>query len=162
MVLTFSIPKRSGSRFTAWPRWIRTASGPSPKTLTLKGIRVLVVDDDADGRDMMAAALKDFGARVRAVATSRTALAVLRKQAFNPHILLADLAMPDVDGYELIRSVRMLDADTARAVPAIAVTAYATPADRVRALEAGYQAHISKPIDPSVIAASIIGLLPQR
>ena len=134
----------------------------SSKELTLKGIRVLVVDDDADGREMMAAALKDFGARVRAVATSRSALAVLRKQAFNPHILLADLGMPDIDGYELIRSVRSLDAAEARTVPAIAVTAYATPADRVRALAAGYQAHVSKPIDPSVVVTSIIGLVPQR
>lgn len=148
-------------RLPASPVLPREAREVSPKALTLKGIRVLVVDDDMDGRDMMSTALKEFGARVRAVASSRTALALLRKREFNPHILVADLGMPDVDGFELIRNVRILEAPEARALPAIAVTAYATPADRVRALAAGYQDHISKPIDPSVVAASIIGLVPR-
>jgi len=127
---------------------------------TLKGIKVLVVEDNDDARDMLVTALRRYGAKVHAVASSDAAIDVLgRRPGFRPHVLVSDIGMPGRDGYDLIRHIRESTTPALRDLPAIAVTAYARPEDRRRALEAGYQSHVVKPVDPYTVAGSIAELL---
>jgi signal transduction histidine kinase len=119
---------------------------------SLAGIRVLVVDNEADARALVAAILEGCGAQVRSTATVPEALAEIQRD--RPDVLLSDIAMPIEDGYSLIRKVRALD----RSIPAAALTAFATAGDRARALLAGYQAHIPKPIEPSELTAVVATL----
>lgn len=107
---------------------------------SLAGLRALVVDDDRDGRELLAQALKSAGAAVRDAASASEATALAGKQAFD--VILADIAMPNVDGYELLRGLRRRGDGT----PAIAVSAFVTDADRQRALDAGFQRHLAKPV----------------
>jgi PAS domain S-box-containing protein len=129
------------------------------RPITLDGISVLIVDDDDDARAMMLALLSHYGARSRGVSSARAALAELANRTDDIDILVSDLGMPDMDGYALIRGVRSLPDEDVRMIPAIAVTAYANADDRVRALVAGYQTHISKPVDVAVLATSIASLV---
>jgi PAS domain S-box-containing protein len=123
----------------------------------LKGLRVLVVDDDPDTRALLVTTLEQSGAEsVAAVASATEALGVLTRLA--PDVLLSDIGMPNVDGYELIRQVRALPATEGGRTPAAALTAYATPDDRQRALDAGYNVHISKPVEPNELAAAVARL----
>lgn len=126
--------------------------------VTLKGIHVLIVDDNADGREMLMTSLREYGARVRGAESSAEALSVLDSDS-SVDVLISDIGMPDTDGYELIRRVRTAKDARTRLLPAIAVTAYADPEDRIRASVAGYQAHLSKPVDAALVAASIAGLV---
>jgi len=129
-------------------------SGGEESSLT--GVLALVVEDERDSRDMLMAALTRFGAEVEAVASCEAALellAVTRAKPFD--VLVSDIGMPLRDGYELIREVRALKQDRVRRIPAIAVTGYVTPGDRSRALAAGYQGHLPKPIDPIAVASEI-------
>ena len=103
-----------------------------------------------------------YGAATRGASSSAEALADLSGGAAEIDVLVSDLGMPHTDGYALIRQVRALPVPEARSVPAIAVTAYANPDDRVRALVAGYQTHIAKPVDAALLAASIAGLVKGR
>ena len=130
--------------------------------VTLNGIAVLVVDDNEDGREMLVTVLRDYGAKVQAVATAREALSLLGDSSYAPDVVVSDVGMPDTDGYEFIRRVRTSPDRVTREIPAIAVTAYANPEDRIRAVVAGYQAHLAKPVDPALVAASIAGLLRSR
>lgn len=130
--------------------------------VTLRGVAILLVDDNEDGRDMLSTALRDYGARVTAVATAREALEQLLTDGFIPDVLISDVGMPDTDGYELIRRVRSSTNARTRQIPAIAVTAYANPEDRIRAVVAGYQAHLPKPVDPTLVATSVAGLVASR
>jgi CheY-like chemotaxis protein len=117
------------------------------------------VDDEGDAREMLVAMMENYGATVRAAASADEALAILEGGAFEPDVLVSDVGMADTDGFALIRSIRRLERPKARALPAIAVTAYANPEDRVRALVAGYQNHIPKPVDANVLAAAIVQLV---
>ena len=134
----------------------RTAA---PDPVTLHGVSILIVDDETDARELLVAMLDNFGATVRAVATAADALAILSSNAFEPDVLVSDVGMADTDGFELIRSIRRLESSKARSLPAIAVTAYANAEDRVRALVAGYQNHIPKPVDSNALAAAIAQLV---
>ena len=134
---------------------VAVESGP----VTLEGISVLIVDDDDDAREMMLALLGHYGAHVRGVASAEAALAELAKNPDDTDVLVSDVGMADMDGYALIRRIRSMPDETARMVPAIAVTAYANTDDRVRALVAGYQTHVSKPVDAGVLATSIANLV---
>jgi signal transduction histidine kinase/CheY-like chemotaxis protein len=125
--------------------------------VSLKGVTVLLVDDSSDGREMLEVALRAYGADVLAVDSSDTALGMLTHGGLVPDVVVSDIGMPGTDGYELIRQMRRLSARL-RKVPAIAVTAYAEAADRNRALEAGYQLHVAKPVDPTFVALSINSL----
>jgi CheY-like chemotaxis protein len=131
----------------------------SMEPVTLDGISILIVDDENDAREMLVAMLENFGATVRAAASADEALDILRSGVFEPDVLVSDVGMADTDGFALIRSIRMLERPKARSLPAIAVTAYANPEDRVRALVAGYQNHIPKPVDANALAAAIVQLV---
>jgi two-component system, OmpR family, response regulator len=122
--------------------------------LILTGLRVLVIDDDRDSRDLLITALEVEGAEVVAVDSAAAALKCVHQ--FTPSIVVSDIRMPDKDGYTLIRELRTTQ--SGRALPAIAVTAYARPEDRVEALEAGFQVHLTKPVDIDELIATIARL----
>ena len=133
------------------------ASGRLPE---LTGVRVLFVDDEADARELMRAILTQCGAEVTVAATARAALAALERARFD--VLVSDIAMPDEDGYDLIRKVRMLDAGRGGQIPALALTAYAGTEDRTAAISAGFQQHAAKPIEPVELAAAVATLVTRR
>jgi signal transduction histidine kinase/ActR/RegA family two-component response regulator len=122
----------------------------------LEGLRVLVVDDERDARELLTAVLTQSGAEVTAAATVAEAIAALRRADF--HLLVSDIEMPDEDGYALIRQVREMEQPRARKTPAIALTAHARFADRMRALSAGFQMHVPKPVQPAELVVVIANL----
>jgi signal transduction histidine kinase/CheY-like chemotaxis protein len=126
--------------------------------LELSGLRVLVVDDEADARDLISIILTQSGAEVKAVATAAEALHELME--WRPDVLVSDIGLPDEDGYTLIRRVRAVEAKAGalRKVPAVALTAYARGQERLQALAAGYQAHISKPAKSTDLVLTIKNL----
>jgi signal transduction histidine kinase/ActR/RegA family two-component response regulator len=134
----------------------QTATTASLQQDGLVGVRVLVVDDAEDAREALSMLLGQFGALVTAVGSADEALSVLERE--QPHVLLSDIAMPDEDGYTLIRKVRALEAARGGRVPAAALTAYATPEDRMKALHAGYHDHLPKPVDPAVLIETVLSL----
>jgi len=123
----------------------------------LRNIRVLIIDDEADGRTLVAHILQDRGASPVCISSAEEALEALGREHFD--VLLSDIGMPNMDGYQLIREVRRLDKSRTKPIPAIAITAYARPEDRQRSLLAGFHMHLSKPIEPRELIASIAGLL---
>ena len=122
----------------------------------LSGLRVLVVDDEPDARDLLKRLLQNCDAAVTEAGSVGEALALLRDEG-PVGVIVSDIGMPDVDGYEFIRLVRAMPAPHA-AVPAVALTAFARSEDRTRAMLAGYQMHLSKPIDPAELIAAIATL----
>jgi len=116
----------------------------------LEGIRVLVVDDERDARELVQAVLRQYGADVRAVASAEDAFHEVRR--WRPDVLVADIGMPDEDGYTFLRRVRALAAAEGGTTPAAALTAYALREDRERALAAGFQEHVAKPVPPARLA----------
>ena len=133
----------------------------SAEPVTLKGVAILIVDDETDARELLVAMLEEYGARVRSVDSAAAALAILDAtgDGFIPDVLVSDVGMPGTDGFALVREIRARPSERIRKLPAIAVTAYANPEDRVRALVAGYQNHVPKPVDANVLAASIAKLV---
>lgn len=121
----------------------------------LQGVKVLLVDDEADARELMPAVLEQFGARVAVAASAAEALTLLQRSGVD--VLVADIGMPEEDGYSLIGRVRAL-AGSVRDLPAIALTAYAGDADRRRALEAGFHLHLAKPVEPSELVSAVASL----
>jgi signal transduction histidine kinase/ActR/RegA family two-component response regulator len=127
---------------------------------TLRGLRVLVVDDEFDARALVTAMLERSGAQVLAVGSTREALDSM--QTWKPDVLIADIGMPVEDGYGLIRKVRALPSDQGGQTPALALTAYARTEDRIRALSEGYQVHLAKPVDRLELATIVGNLCPVR
>jgi len=124
----------------------------------LNGIRVLVVDDDVASREMLSVALLQCDANVVTAASTSEALTEIDRH--RPDLLVSDIGMPDQDGYELIRKVRLVESKSeAAAIPAMALTAYARSEDRVRALGAGYHVHLSKPVDPEEFVLLVANLI---
>ncbi len=123
----------------------------------LDGLKILVVDDEPDTRDMLQAGLGQCGAEVTAAASAAEALAAIEKHA--PDLVISDIGMPGEDGYELMRRVRALPAEAGGRVPAIALTAYARVEDRMHALRAGYQMHVPKPVELAELAAVAASLV---
>jgi PAS domain S-box-containing protein len=121
----------------------------------LKGLRILVVDDDTDGRGLIAEMLQHYGASVTTFSSASELLNALPQSCWD--FLVSDIGMPDIDGYELINRVRRTDAG--HHLPAIALSAYAREEDRKKAVAAGYQMHLAKPVEPSELAAAIAGLV---
>lgn len=124
--------------------------------LSLSGVRVLVVDDDADSRNFVKRLLEDYGAQVQLAASADEALTRFATQ--RPDVVLSDIGMPDRDGYDLLRGIRAMPAERGGNVPAAALTALARPEDRKRAMLAGFQSHITKPVDPGELVAVVATL----
>jgi CheY-like chemotaxis protein len=119
----------------------------------LADTRVLIVDDDPDAREVVAAILRHYGASVIVATSVSTALVALRREQVD--VMVADLGMPIEDGYDLIRHVRSSEIDKIARLPAAALTAYTTEEDRDRVLAAGFQFHLAKPVDPAVLVATV-------
>ena len=126
----------------------------------LAGVRVLVVDDDQDARELIKRLLSDCGAEVMTAATADEAM--LRIDLETPDILVSDIGMPDVDGYGLLKMIRSHECDGAKKMPAVALTAFARSEDRTRALRAGFVAHVAKPVEPSELLATIAAFCNRR
>ncbi len=124
---------------------------------TLSGLRVLVVEDEEDTRELLAIMLKQYGAEVTAVASAPEALEAL--SSAKPDVLVSDIAMPRCDGHELIRRVRAQERLRGGCLPAVALTAYARDSDRTQAIEAGFHLHLPKPVEPSDLVGAIAQLV---
>jgi CheY-like chemotaxis protein len=123
----------------------------------LAGVDVLVVDDDEDARLLLQMTLSGYGAVVTTAASAREALAAIERSV--PHVVLSDIGMPHEDGYDLLRWLRARSPEDGGTIPAIAVTAYASAADRSSTQAAGYQAHVAKPFEPGDVARLVRRLL---
>jgi len=126
-----------------------------PLSSPLEGLRVLAVDDDPDTLDVVSELLTLRGALVVPAPSAAAALEALRQ--FEPDVLVSDIGMPERDGYDLIRDIRGLGRSPDE-LPAVAVTAFTSPEDRRRALAAGFQVHLAKPVDPGELTAVVARL----
>jgi len=130
---------------------------PLQQLADLGGVRVLAVDDDADALDLLKDVLQAAGADVATASSAASALETIR--AFRPQVLVADIGMPEVDGFELIRRIRASEDPLVREVPAAALTAFARSEDRTKALQSGFEMHLAKPVDPGELVASVATLV---
>jgi PAS domain S-box-containing protein len=128
----------------------------SEPSLDLNGVEILVVDDDTDAREFVTFLLEQYGARVRAVSSAGEALTALTQSV--PDVLLSDIGMPDVDGYMLMQQVRTLPPEQGGQIRAIALSAYAGEINYQQAIAAGFQSHISKPVEPAELVAVVTSL----
>jgi len=126
---------------------------PASFSTALEGLRILVVDDELDSRDLVTAILTRCGGEVNCCESAAEAIMAVKN--WKPDLLVSDIGMPFEDGYSLIKKLRKLRSKQARETPAVALTAYATNEDRERALAAGFQMHVPKPIDPTGLVRSI-------
>ncbi len=140
------------------PRLAAAAAVVPGETPHLRGLRVLVVDDEADARDLAASVLRQAGATVAVAASGGEAL--LTAGTVDPHVLLIDIAMPEMDGYSLLQEVRQANGPAARS-PAIALTAYAREEDRRRAMASGFQMHLAKPVLPEALVLAVAAVVQQ-
>ncbi len=134
-----------------------TFDGQNPP-LTLEGLCILAVDDQKDSRDLIKWMLEDFGAEVVVVTSAREAIAALTESPGKYDLLLADIGMPEQDGFSLMRQVRALAAEAGGQIPAAAITAYVTEQERQRAVDAGFQMHLAKPLDLTQLVLMIANL----
>jgi CheY-like chemotaxis protein len=127
----------------------------------LVGVRALVVDDEDDARELLKAALKHYGADVIAVSSAAEAYTLITATPSQerPDVMVTDIGMPDEDGYSLIRRVREWEWANGAYIPAVALTAYGRAEDRMRALKAGFQMHVAKPVDPDELVIVITSLV---
>jgi CheY-like chemotaxis protein len=137
----------------------REARGDYP-AFPLDGVWALIVDDEADARELIATLLKQYGARVTVASCASEAFDKLRKgeSGARPDVLVSDISMPDEDGYMLIERVRKLHPDEGGKIPAIALTALERPSDRIKALASGFSMHVPKPVEPEELAMVIANL----
>ena len=137
-------------------RSYRTLPPPSASSVSLKGMKILVVDDEDDTREFVRSLLEQNGASVIVAASAAEAIAAVQRD--QPDLLLSDLGMPDEDGFSLIRRVRALPSDRGGRIPGVALTAYARSEDRTRAMLAGFQNHVPKPVVPTELLAVLASL----
>ncbi|PTL78597.1 PAS domain-containing protein [Vitiosangium sp. GDMCC 1.1324] len=138
----------------------RSLSLPVPGALRHPGLverRILVVDDEEDNREVLKVMLEEYGANVITAATAAEALQAVREK--RPELLISDIGMPGEDGYQLIAQVRALPAEEGGGVPAVALTAYARVEDRTRALTAGFNMHVAKPVEPAELLTILSNLV---
>jgi CheY-like chemotaxis protein len=158
---TITLPLLPANRYVAIAPVVGGACRPA-EIESLRGVRVLVVDDDADALGAMATLLSTCGATVTTATSSREALAVLAPGVGPQDVIVSDISMPDIDGYALLRTIRARSASNHSLVPAIAVTAGAGQVDRQKALAAGYRLHLSKPVDQHELLAAVAELAGKR
>jgi PAS domain S-box-containing protein len=154
-----------GAKFsvTLPPRSVAMAVGPREampgvdRVASLAGVHVLVVEDDADAREIVARTVTDAGAQVTAASSAPEAMAFLSgvEPAAWPDVIVTDIGLPDTDGYALLEDVRQLAPERGSRIPVIAVTAYATASERRKALERGFDAHLAKPFAPLTLVSTI-------
>jgi len=145
-------PKEESRTLPTAIRQGRSEKGP----VLLDGLRVLVVDDEADTRDLVKTTLRQCRAEVTAVGSVKEAMRVLAEE--HPDVLVSDIAMPEEDGYDLIQKIRALAPEQGGNIPALALTAYARNEDRKKIISAGFQIHLSKPVEPAQLAAAVAKL----
>ena len=153
----------AGERPRAKPRNDETPNSGSytfPPMLT--GLRILIVDDEEEARDLIATILRKYGATVTVATSSADAFSKLTNAKSHERfdLLVSDIGMPDEDGYSLIRRIRRKDAQQGGQTPAVALTVYGRATDRIRALESGFQMHVPKPVEPAelmMVIASLTG-----
>jgi signal transduction histidine kinase/CheY-like chemotaxis protein len=156
-VFTIRLPRRVVAAASAGSAQSAAEPGSAMATaLPLAGVRVLVVDDEPDAREVAATVLERCGAQVTVAASASQALEALQRTRFD--VLVSDVGMPEEDGYSLMRRIRGLATQRGGAVPAVALTAYAGEQDRLRSLEAGFQTHLSKPMQPAELVAVVASL----
>jgi CheY-like chemotaxis protein len=161
-VFTIKLPRRVASRPAAAinaddeagelahsPPWL--GEGPS-----LRDLRVLVVDDDPDARELIGTILERYGADVAVAGSAEEGMVALSKRA--PDVIVTDIEMPQEDGYSFIRRIRALPADAGGRLPAAALTAYASASDRMKVLAAGFNMHVAKPVQPAELAMIVATL----
>jgi CheY-like chemotaxis protein len=147
----------SAPRAQAWTGEMAGGEGTEDRPpRALSGLRVLLVDDDEDALQLLSMLLGRHGAEV-AAATSATA-ALAKFEEVRPDVFVSDVGMPDVDGYELMRMVRALEAGLGWRTPSLALTAYASENDRLLALGAGFDEHLAKPVEPERLVSAIAAL----
>jgi len=129
------------------------AADPSQRIADLGGVRILLVEDEEDGRDLITEILRAAGGQVKSVGSAREALEEM--PGFRPEVLISDIAMPEEDGYSLIRRIRDWPPEAGGLTPAIAVSAYAREEDRIRSHSAGFQMHLAKPFEPIELTTAI-------
>jgi CheY-like chemotaxis protein/two-component sensor histidine kinase len=139
------------------PESANTLTQVQVNSLCLAGVKVLIVEDDDDSRDFLSFILEQEGAEAIAVSSAYAALQVLMKKRL--HILVSDISMPEMDGYMLITQVRSWSREAGGEIPAIAVTANARDDDKQKAIQAGYQMHLSKPLNPELLIAGVMQLV---
>ena len=151
-----------GARFEIWlpssalPETARPSVAPTPPRKPLTGLTILLIDDDRDSLDVLSAALVVQGATVSSVSSARAALTTLDSES--PSVIVSDIMMPEMDGYSLMRAIRARQTAHGGTTPAIALTAAAREEDRNKAMEAGFQMHLSKPIDMWRLSSAIVAL----
>ncbi len=129
------------------------STAASTEAVSLAGIRVLVVEDELDAAEFVKRLLENYGAVVVTAASAREALDVIETKQLD--ILISDIGLPEIDGYEFLERVRQKEAAAGGGIPAIALTAFARSEDRTRALLTGYQAHLAKPIESAELVATV-------
>jgi CheY-like chemotaxis protein len=137
------------------PTTDRTSDARQPE-VSLAGIKVLVVDDEMDARELVSSVLSDAAAEVLTADCAEAACELVR--VARPDVIVSDIGMPERDGYQFMQDVRSLSAALGGKTPAIALTAFARSEDRTRAMLAGYQVHVSKPIEPRELVATVKSL----
>jgi CheY-like chemotaxis protein len=161
-VFTVKLPLLSewgSQRHTAEVARLPPAVGPpTPPELSiaLKGLRILVVDDEPGSRELLLTLLTHSGAEVVTGSSASQALTELTR--FKPDVLISDIEMPEQDGYSLIRQLRLLEEDLGQRIRAVALTAHARTEDRLRALAAGFDTHVSKPVEPAELVTVVASL----
>jgi PAS domain S-box-containing protein len=147
-------------RSSAPPRRIPSESRLEAPPQALRGLRVLVVDDDEDARTLVKAVLEACGSAVRTASSAAEGMSAIARET--PDVLISDIGMPGEDGYDLIRRVRALPSSRGGDIPAAALTAFARAEDRRRVLSAGYSTHIPKPVEPAELVAAVASLTKAR
>ncbi|MFS8070335.1 MAG: ATP-binding protein, partial [Byssovorax sp.] len=153
--VTLPVVRPLVSAVTVEPR--RAAKDASPGLVSLAGVRVLVVDDDPDARELLETALHESGADVHTAPS--VSIAIEELSSFHPHLLLSDIGMPEEDGYGLIRRLRAREAAEGGHVPAIALTAFASQAEREQAIALGFDEHVTKPASPWELVRTVARLV---
>ncbi|WP_413172274.1 chemotaxis protein CheB [Anabaena azotica] len=134
------------------------AANPPDSFPSLAGVRVLIVDDEPDIRQLFQIVLEDYGIQVTAAGSVQEALSILKANPHGYDVLISDIGLPEEDGYALIRQVRSLSAEEGGLIPAAALTAYARDTDQTEALSAGFQTHVAKPIEPNRLVSVVAAL----
>ncbi len=154
ITLPLAVQKVEAQEGELWPESLPEAQTRSGN---LRGIKVLVVDDERDTREVLSVMLNRYGTEVRTAGSVREALEVLSE--WKPDMLVSDIGMPEEDGYVMIRKLRALPADQGGQLPAVALTAFASPADKEKSLAAGFQRHLAKPVEPVELAKIVARVL---